>query len=181
MPMKYICFYDDGQYYYCYADDGKFYKGKDAETFKPGLKYYLAIVLTTVFGEIFANFLKDELSAVLCIVLTLICATFSIVVGLLTYRKIIREADKKLCEIHLSNKQFAEYVVLGKKRFSVQLFLLYALHIIAIFSFIFFCLSRSPFCLLAGIVLSYLSALLSSWVNPFKKFRFYKKFAETHT
>lgn len=179
--MKYFCFYDDGQYYYCYADDGKLYKGKNAETFKPGLKYYLAIILTTVFSEVFADSFKDELSTVLYIVLTLICAALSIVFGLLTYRKIIREADKKLREIHLSNKQFAEYVVLGKKRFSVQVFLLYALSITAIFSFAFFCLSRSPFCLLTGMVLSYLAALLFPWANPFKKFRFYKEFPETHT
>lgn len=173
--MKYICFFDDGQFYYCYSEDGKIYRGLDSESFTPNFKYFIALVITTIIGDFLNDFLQDRLNSnVLYAIIVLFGIIISITFGFITYRKIIVKADQKLTEIFLSDEQFKDYIIKGKKRFSIQGLILYIFIISSVFSFLFFYFDRNILIWFLGVGLSYVSALIFPWINPIKKHRFYK-------
>ena len=173
--MKYICFFDDGQFYYCYSEDGKIYRGLDSESFTPNFKYFIALVITTIIGDFLNDFLQYRLNSnVLYAIIVLFGIIISITFGFITYRKIIVNANQKLTEIFLSDEQFKDYIIKGKKRFSIQGLILYIFIISSVFSFVFFYFDRNILIWFLGVGLSYVSALIFPWINPIKKHRFYK-------
>lgn len=173
--MKYVCFYDDGKYYYCYSDEGKIYKGVDAKNSTTTLQYFVYIMITNFVAALLNDFFKDKLDNTLSLIIISFGVIVSVLLGVTTYKKIITEADKKLRETYLSDEQLKEYIVRGKKRFSIEVLLLYIMIMFSIGSFMFFYFERTSFFWIFGVLFGYISMLLYPWIAPFKKYRFYKK------
>ena len=172
--MKYISFFDDGEYYYCYSKDGKFYKGKYSVNFTPDFKYFLSIILTTYIGNILNEMYENIRNKVLCIGIILISVILSVIFGIQTYKKIMKKSGTELKEVWLSEEEIKTYLVKGKKRFEIQVLILYTLIVLDIFLFISFYLFQNIFLLLFGAILTYTTTMIFPWIDPFEKHKFFK-------
>lgn len=176
--MKYICFFDDGQYYYCYADNGKIYRGKDAQSFTPNFKYFLALILTPVIGKSLNKAFLDELNNTVAIILVFLGSIVFSAIGIAFYHKIIKQ--EKLTEIYLSDVQFDEYVCKGKKRFQSQQLILYACILAFVFFFVLFVLNKNLLLWFLGVLSVFLTTLGFAWINPLSKHQFFKEYFKAH-
>lgn len=173
--MKYICFFDDGQYYYCYSENGKIYRGADAKSFTPNFKYFLALILTPIIGKSLNEAFQDKISDIFSVLFVLLGMTVSIALGMVTYHKIIKQAYRKLTEVFLSDAQFQDYIFKGKRKFKSQLLIVYVFMIIAVFLFALFYLNKNLLLWFLGTVAIYLLVIMLSWIKPFRKYHFYKE------
>lgn len=178
--MKYICFFDDGEYYYCYTKSGKVYKGKNSAKFVPDYKYFISIIITTHVGRFLNEIYYDIHSKVLCVALVVMSIILSVVFGIKTYKKIIKKSETQLVEIFLSETEIKRYLIEGKKRFKIQMLLLYTFVVLGIFLFISFYFYQNIFLLLFGAILTYVISMIFSWISPFEKHKFFKTIKKKH-
>ncbi len=172
--MKYISFFDDGEYYYCYSPNGKFYKGKNSAKFTPDFKYFISITITIYIGKILNEMYGNIHNKILCIGIIFLSVILSIIFGVQTYKKIMKKAETELKEVWLSKEDIKTYLVKGKKQFEFQALILYVSIISCVFLFISFYLFQNIFLLLFGAIFTYMATMLFPWINPFEKHKFFK-------
>lgn len=169
--MKYICFYNDGQYYYCYSEDKRYYKGQNAvgqnavKNFS-AMKNFIYIMLLNIITGFLNEIFKNRINNIVCLIIISLGIIVSVIMGNITYKKIITEADKELAEIYLSDEQFKEFIIQGRKRLSTDIAILFSITIVPLFCFTIFYFERRFSSWILGIIFSYALAMLFKWIAP---------------
>ena len=174
ITMKYISFYSDEKFYYCCLENGKITRGINSERFVPDIKYFVSIALTLFIGGIVNSVFKEKMNFYICIIFVVIGFGISFIAGIKYYNHVERKAFSDFKEIFLTKEQLNEYILKGQKQFEIQKIILVFMWLSVVFLFSYFCFSFNWIIWFLGTVMCFISVLVSKWVKPFMKDKFYK-------
>ncbi|MBR3934553.1 MAG: hypothetical protein IKJ68_11700 [Clostridia bacterium] len=175
--MKYFQLYGDTKrnfFLYC-GIDGKFYeyKPKIASNKLVG-KYLILFTIVSILLRYLDTVFQDLLNPVLCVVLVLFAAVFSILIGAKIFQINTIKNQLNLQEISLTKEQIEKYIFDGKKQFIKQLCIIYFFITLAIFAFGFFIYIQEVTLLIGGMLIVVGITFLIMTATPLKKYRFFK-------
>lgn len=180
--MRYICFFGDDNFYYCYFENGKIFKGNNVpQDFRLRLSHFVSISLILFLGGMLNELLQYQINGFICIVAIVFGILITSIVGYQVYNRIEKKAVNNYTEVFLSKNQLKEYVLRGKKQFESHKLILLFLAIGTIMLFCFFYFTQNFLIWFLGLLMYLILVLLTMWIKPLKKAKFYKMMGKTYS
>lgn len=177
--MKYICFFGDNNFYYCYFENGKIFKGHNPpQSRSVRLSHFVSISLILFLGGMLNELLQYQINGFICIVTIILGIIVTSIVGHQVYNRIEKKAVRNYTEVFLSQNQLKEYILKGKKQFESQKLILLFLATGTSILFCFFYFTQNFLIWFLGLLMYLILVLLTMWIKPLKKAKFYRVMGE---